>query len=114
LGWIAGIRSIVIPGVDPLIAAGPVAAAMGSATVGGIAGGLIDFDVPHVEASRYESRIKDGQILIAVHSENPEMSDRAREIFTANEAEAICTMIDVFTPKIPLRSASGTPRESVA
>ena len=34
--------------------------------------------------------------------------------FAANEAEAICTMIDVFTPKIPLRSASGTPRESVA
>lgn len=114
LGWIAGIRPLHIPGVGPLIAAGPVAAAMGSATVDGIAGGLIDFDVPQLEASRCEARIKEGQILIAVHSENPEKSDYAREIFTANKAESICTMIDVFTPKIPLRNASGTPRESSA
>ena len=112
--WIDGIRSLTIPGVGPLIAAGPVAAALSSTTVGGVAGGLVDFDVPQVEAARYEARIKDGQILIAVHSENPEMSDHAREIFTANEAEAICTMIDVFTPKTLLRNPSGPPHASAA
>jgi hypothetical protein len=114
LSWIEGIRSLSIPGVGPLIAAGPIAAALGSATVGGLAGGLMDFDVPEVEARRFEARIKDGQILLAVHSENPEMSDQARGIFTANEAEAICTMIDVFTPKTFLRGASGPSRESAA
>ncbi len=114
LSWIEGIRSLAIPGVGPLIAAGPIAAALGSATVGGIAGGLMDFDVPEVEARRFEAKIKDGQILLAVHSENPEMSDQAREIFTTNAAEAICTMIDVFTPKTPLGSAYGPRRESAA
>jgi hypothetical protein len=111
LSWIAGIRSIVIPGVGPLIAAGPVAAALSSATVGGIAGGLIAFDVPQVEAARYDGRIMGGDILIAVHSENPERSNQAREIFTANEAESICTMIEVLAPKPPLQSAYG-PRRS--
>jgi len=114
LGWIAGAGQIVIPGVGPLIAAGPIAAALGSATVGGIAGGLVDFDIPPAEARHYEARIKIGQIFIVVHSENPEISGRAREIFAANEAEAICTMVDVFTPRIPLRSASGPPRKSAA
>jgi hypothetical protein len=108
LAWIAGIRPLVIPGVGPLIAAGPVAAALGSATLGGIAGGLTDFDVPQVEAMRYESRIKDGAILISVHSENPEKSDQARGIFTENGAENICTMIEVSTPKFPWRNA-GAP-----
>jgi hypothetical protein len=114
LGWIAGIRSLVIPGVGPLIGAGPVAAALSSVTLGGIAGGLLDFDVPQVEASRYEGRIKDGCILISVHSENPEKSDQARGIFTENEAENICTLIEVSTPKIRLRNAAGSPREFVA
>jgi hypothetical protein len=114
LGWIDGIRSLAIPGVGPLIAAGPVAAVLSSRTVGGIAGGLADFDVPNVEASRYEAKIKEGQILIAVHSENPEKSDQAREIFNANEAEAVFTMIDVFTPRTLLKGASGPQRESAA
>ena len=114
LAWIGGIRSLAIPGAGPLIAAGPVAAALSSATVGGIAGGLMDFDVPEVEARRFETKIKDGQILIAVHSENPEKSDQARGIFTANEAEAICTMIDVFTPGFPFKSLPKPTRESVA
>jgi hypothetical protein len=106
LGWISGIRTIVIPGVGPLIAAGPVAAALGSATIGGIAGGLADFDVPEAEAIRYEGRIKDGCILISVHSENPEKSDRARAIFTENGAENICTLIEVSTPKFSSRTAT--------
>jgi hypothetical protein len=114
MAWIASIRPLVIPGVSPLIAAGPVAAVLGNSTVGGIAGGLIDFDVPQVEASRYEARIKDGDILIGVHSENPEKSNEAREIFTANEAEDICTLIEISTPKIPLQSAYGPSRQTVA
>jgi hypothetical protein len=110
LAWIPGIRPLVIPGVSPLIAAGPIAAALSSATVGGIAGGLTDFNVPQTEAARYEGRINGGDMLIAVHSENPERSNQAREIFTANEAENICTMIEVLAPRISLQSAYGPPR----
>src|SRR5437016_940509 len=41
LGWLAGIGSLAIPGVGPLIAAGPIMAALGGAAAGGAAGGLV-------------------------------------------------------------------------
>jgi hypothetical protein len=74
LGWLAGVRSLTIRGGSRLIVAGPVASALSSATSGGIAGGLVDFGVPQVEAALYEDKIKDGCMLIAVHAENPEKS----------------------------------------
>jgi len=114
LGLIAGIGSLVIPGVAPLVAAGPIAAALSGATVGGVAGGLVDFGVPQSEARRYEGRIKDGQILISIRTENPDKSDQARAIFTAAGAEDICTMMVVTTPRLSLRSAGRVARSSVA
>lgn len=114
LGWIAGIGPLVIPGVDPLIAAGPIAAALSGATVGSVTDGLIDFGVPQLEAGRYEARINDGHILISVHTENPDMGDRAREIFAAAGAENICTLMKVSTPKISSRSPYGRSRTAFA
>src|SRR6476661_3892506 len=50
LGWLAGIGTLAIPGVGPLIAAGPILAALSGAavgaTVGGITGGLVGMGVP--------------------------------------------------------------------
>ncbi|HEX9783941.1 MAG TPA: hypothetical protein VGA56_14565 [Opitutaceae bacterium] len=88
--------------------------AFSAATVVGIAGGLIDFGVPDTEARLYEGRIKDGRSLISVHTENPDKCDRAREIFSAAGAEDICTMMNVSTPNLPLRSGYGNPRTSIA
>ena len=96
LGWIAGIGALAIPGVGPFIAAGPIMAALGGvaigATVGGIAGGLIGLGVPEFEAKRYEGKIKAGNILLSVHTENSEEIKRAKEIFTEAKAEDICVM----------------------
>src|SRR6186713_1210302 len=64
LGLLAGIGALAIPGVGPLIAAGPLLAtlsgAAAGATVGGIAGGLIGLGVPEFEAKSYENRISEG------------------------------------------------------
>ena len=114
LGWIDGFGSLAVPGFGPLVAAGPIAAALGGARTGGVAAGLIDFGVPQQEARRYEGRIKDGQILLSVHTENPDKSDRAREIFVASGAEEICTMMTVITPKILSRFAHRAPRPALA
>src|ERR1017187_7303057 len=58
VGWIAGDGALAIPGVGPVIAAGPIIAALSGAaigaTVGGIAGGLIGLGIPEIEAKRYE------------------------------------------------------------
>src|SRR6185436_17267351 len=84
LGWIVGIGALAIPGVGPFIAAGPIIAALSGAaigaTVGGIADGLIGLGIPELEAKRYEGKIKEGNILISVHTENGEEITRAKEI----------------------------------
>jgi hypothetical protein len=93
LGWLAGIGALAIPGVGPFIAAGPIMAALGGAAaggaVGGVAGALIGMGIPEYEAKRYEGRIKSGNILISVHSENSAETSRAKEIFERAGAEDI-------------------------
>jgi hypothetical protein len=103
LGWIAGIGALAIPGVGPFIAAGPIIAALSGAaigaTVGGIAGGLIGLGIPELEAKRYEGKIKAGNILISVHTDNSAEISRAKDIFTKAGAEDICTTGEASIPK---------------
>lgn len=95
LGWIAGIGALAIPGAGPFIAAGPLAAAIGGAaagaTVGGIAGALVGMGLPEIEAKRYESKVKDGNILISVHAKNSDEISSAKEILEGHDARDICT-----------------------
>ena len=93
LGLLAGIGALAIPGVGPLIAAGPLLAALSGAaagaTVGGIAGGLIGLGIPELEAKRYENRISEGNILISVHTTTGEEVSRAKDILEKADAEDI-------------------------
>ena len=85
LGWLVGIGSLAIPGVGPFIAAGPIMAALAGAgvgaAVGGLSGALIGMGIPEYEAKQYEGKIKQGNILISVHSEDSDEVKRAKEIF---------------------------------
>jgi hypothetical protein len=103
LGWVAGIGALAIPGVGPFIAAGPIIAALSGAAVGaavgGIAGGLIGLGIPELEAKRYEGKVKAGNLLISVHTENSEEITRAKDIFTKAGAQDICTTGEASTPK---------------
>ena len=102
LGWIVGIGALAIPGVGPFIAAGPIMAALGGAAIGaaagGITGGLIGMGIPELEAKRYEGKVKAGNILISVHTEDSEEIDRAEAIFEAEGAEDICTTGEASVP----------------
>jgi hypothetical protein len=103
LGWIAGIGALAIPGVGPFIAAGPIIAALSGAAVGaavgGIAGGLIGMGIPEIEAKRYEGKIKEGNILISVHTENSDEITKAKKIFENGGAQDICTTGESSAPK---------------
>ena len=103
LGWIAGIGALAIPGVGPFIAAGPILAALSGAAVGaavgGIAGGLIGLGIPEIEAKRYEGKVKAGNILLSVHTENSEEITRAKEICTKTGAQDICVTGEASTPR---------------
>ena len=102
LGWIAGIGALAIPGVGPFIAAGPIIAALSGAavggTVGGVAGGLIGLGIPEIEAKRYEGKIKAGNLLISVHTEDSAEITRAKDIFTKAGAQDICCTGETSTP----------------
>ena len=93
LGWLVGIGSLAIPGVGPFIAAGPIMAALAGAAVGAAAGGLtgalVGLGIPEYEAKRYEGKIREGNILISVHTEDGNEVDRAKEIFKRAGAEDI-------------------------
>jgi hypothetical protein len=95
LGWLAGIGALAIPGLGPLIAAGPIMAALTGAavggTVGGLTGALIGMGIPEFEAKRYEGKVKGGHVLVSVHSEDAGETKRAKEIFEAANAEDIAT-----------------------
>jgi hypothetical protein len=93
LGWLAGIGSLAIPGVGPLIAAGPIMAALSGAAaggaVGGMAGALVGFGIPEYEAKQFEGKVKNGNILISVHTEDSKQRKIAREIFDHAHASDI-------------------------
>lgn len=93
LGWLAGIGALAIPGLGPFIAAGPIMAALSGAAagaaLGGITGALIGMGIPEYEAKRYEGRVKEGGILISVHTEDRNERERAKSIFEAAGAEDV-------------------------
>jgi hypothetical protein len=93
LGWLVGIGALAIPGLGPFIAAGPIMAALSGAAAGAalgcITGALIGMGIPEYEAKRYEGKIKEGNLLISVHTENRTERARAKRIFEEAGAEDI-------------------------
>lgn len=93
LGWLAGIGALAIPGVGPFIAAGPIMGALAGIGTGGVVGGLIGalvgMGIPEYEAKRYEGRIKEGGILLSVHSDRSEWTRKAKDILERTGAEDV-------------------------
>src|ERR1700691_47641 len=93
LGLLAGIGALAIPGVGPLIAAGPIMATLAGIGVGGAVGGftgaLIGLGIPEYEAKRYEGRVQKGGILLSVHCDTSDEIKRAKEVVKITGGEDI-------------------------
>jgi len=93
LGWLAGIGALAIPGLGPFIAAGPIMAALAGVgvggAIGGITGALVGMGIPEYEAKRYEGRVKDGGILLSVHSDSSEWTHKAKDILERTGASDV-------------------------
>src|SRR6202041_2474978 len=93
LGLLAGIGALAIPGIGPLIAAGPIVAALAGAgalgAVGGIVGSLVGMGIPEYEAKRYEGRVKHGGILLSVHCDDHDWVRRGEDILKRTGAEDV-------------------------
>jgi hypothetical protein len=85
LGLLIGLGALTIPGVGPVIAAGPImstlAGAGAGAAAGGLAGALIGMGMPEYEAKQYEEKMNGGNILISVHTEDEAERTRVQAIF---------------------------------
>jgi hypothetical protein len=103
LGWLVGIGALAIPGLGVFIAAGPIMAALagaaGGAAAGGLTGALIGMGIPEYEAKRYEGKVKDGNILLSVHTEDSNERERAKKILESGGAEDISYTGEASVPK---------------
>lgn len=95
LGLLAGLGALAIPGVGPLIAAGPIMGALAGLGVGGAVGGLvgalIGLGIPEYEAKRYEGRVKDGGVLVSVHCDSSDEVSRAKDVLKNAGGEDIAS-----------------------
>lgn len=102
LGLLAGIGALAIPGVGPLIAAGPLMAALSGAAagaaVGGIAGALVGMGIPEIEAKSYEGKIRGGNILIAAHITSSDEEKRVKAVFEQHGAHDVSVTSDASVP----------------
>ncbi len=114
LAWLASTQTIAIASLGPLVAAGPVLAALAGAGAGGalgwIAGWLAGLPLTEYVAKRYAGRIRRGGILLSVHCDSREWCDRAKRtlkdtgaqsISSASEAAADYGTTDRPTERVP-------------
>jgi hypothetical protein len=116
IGLLAGIGALAIPGLGPFIAAGPIMAALSGgaigAGVGGLTGALVGLGIPEYEAKRYEGKVKEGGILISVHSESNDETHRAKAIFKEEGAHDISSTGEAH-PDVKVENVSGAIEDRV-
>ena len=98
LGLLAGLGALAIPGLGPFIAAGPLMATLSGmavgAGVGGVAGALVGMGIPEIEAKLYEGKLRQGNVLVAVHTDDARQQKRARAVFDLADAQDVSTMTE--------------------
>jgi hypothetical protein len=110
MGGLVGLASLAIPGLGVLIVAGPIAAALTDAAAGGaagvIAGALMGMRIPEHRAKQYEESIREGNMLISVHTRNAEEFDRAMKYLATGGAEDLHEVIETQTEPHGIRERS--------
>jgi hypothetical protein len=95
LGLLAGLGALAIPGVGPLIAAGPIVGALAGAgaggAVGGLVGALVGMGIPEYEAKRYEGHVKNGGVLLSVHCDTSEEIKCAKGLLERSGAQDLAS-----------------------
>jgi hypothetical protein len=89
-GLLAGAGALLIPGVGPIVAAGPLAAFLTGIVGGGLVGSLVDFGIPEERGRHFEERVKQGDILVTLKAgedETPKVSSVLKR-FGAEDVES--------------------------
>lgn len=89
-GIAAGLGALAIPGIGPIVAAGPIAGLLSGAATGGIAGGLADWGIPEERGKYYESKVKEGNIVAVVQTSDERINEAA-DMLRSNGANDVET-----------------------
>lgn len=89
-GLLLGAGALAIPGVGPIIAAGPIAATISGAIGGGIAGGLIDWGIPSEKSEDYSNQVSSGSTLAVIKTTQDKVA-QAIQVLTSTGATNIET-----------------------
>ena len=99
LGWLASAGTLLIPGIGPFVALGPILGILGGAAVGagfgGIAGALVGMGYTEEHARHFEQRLHKGDILVSVQSDDEREIEDARLIFEQEGAEDVASFENV-------------------
>ncbi len=90
-GLLAGVGALAIPGIGPIVAAGPLAATLSGAVAGGIGGGLLDMGIPEERGKQYEEDVKQGRILCVVETDDDKRAEAAVRIMQEAGADDVET-----------------------
>lgn len=71
-GFLLGLAAFAIPGIGPIVAAGPLLTAFTGATLGALGGSLVGalngLGVPEFEAKAYDQGVREGSTLVIVRT----------------------------------------------
>lgn len=108
-GFILGIAALAVPGVGPILAMGPLAAALGGAAAGAATGGLIGVftneGIPEEAATRYSKAIGSGRLMVTVQTDASRVDEAAGILDRAGAIE-----VDEPSERITTKTTAGIPR----
>jgi hypothetical protein len=92
IGGLVGLGAMLIPGIGPVIAAGPLVAvligtgvgAVTGAVTGGLVAGLVDMGVPETEAHYYAEGVRRGGTLVTVNT-NDDWVERVADVLESHD-----------------------------
>jgi len=113
LGLLVGLGTLTIPGLGPLLAVGPLLAALSSGAVGvaigGVTGALVGLGFPEFIAKMYEGKLSEGNTLISVHTENPVDIERVKRVFVQHAVEDVGSTAEAPVPQPFSNEGLGPP-----
>lgn len=104
-GFLAGVLTLAVPGVGPVVVAGPLFAGLvgsaAGAAAGAITGALKQKGIPEDEAEQYAEGVKDGGAVVLVTVEEDRVDDVARAMQDDGAVD-----IDTRVPRKPSSPAA--------
>ncbi len=113
-GLALGLAALAIPGIGPIVAAGPLATALTGAGIGAVAGGLIgaltNMGVPEEDAKYYSEGVREGGALVMVKASG----DRAHRAATILERSGAANVEENSGTAVPKTTPAKTSAKPLA